>query len=455
MTETTQTLTAIEAINEFYRLKNKYETGYNEKYVSPIVKTNKPRKEKRLEYSRLPKPECINCKRNVGTFFTIKNDVKEDVKKFIAKCGDLTDPCPLDIQINYSIREQLYNTIIDGSKNIEDLKLDIIREKNNALFFNKDVVAVFEKITADLKIKTESVGFAIETNILRNNNPEKYLLIKKTVDEFGKGCLLPFKQMISNYMNTDNELVLNQAIQFYIDEMIPKLKEIQEMKYAVNFVEYNSENNIYTLIQYDNSLANNEFFVKSDDKVVKFIKGVKKNKKSKTMKTMEQASLLQNKTKKIRPTIELVIDEEEETELGLKEVEEIEETKETKDTKDINAYENIWQKIPNELKEILNMDKQWRDEYIQSCIIAKKERKPCEFFIPRQSKFPPTFLEDGKYDFGSEVVNKLFNSLEKSYQTRLLTLYSDKNGVRNYNMLKTTLADLLTRNMNNYNKNYF
>jgi len=451
MTEKTQTLTSIEAINEFYRLKNKYETEYYEKYINIIVKSRKPKKEKRVEYSRLPKPECINCKRNVGTFFTIKNDVKEDVKKFIAKCGDLTDPCPLDIQINYSFRDQLYNTIIDGSKNIEDLKLDIIREKNNALFFNKDVVAVFEKITADLKIKTESVGFAIETNILRNNNPEKYLLIKKTVDEFGKGFLLPFKQMISNFMNTDNELVLNQAIQFYIDEMMPKLKEIQEMKYAVNFVEYNPENNIYTLIQYENSLENNEFFVKSDDKVVKFIKGVKKNKKSKTMKTMEQPSLLQNKTKKIRPTMELVIDEEE-TELGLKEAEE---TEETKETKDITSYENIWQKIPNELKEILNMDKQWRDEYIQSCIIAKKERKQCEFFIPRQSKFPPTVLEDGKYDFGSEVVNKLFNSLEKSYQTILLTLYSDKNGVRNYNMLRTTLADLLTRNMNNYNKGYF
>ena len=30
MTEKTQTLTAIEAINEFYRLKNKYETEYYE-----------------------------------------------------------------------------------------------------------------------------------------------------------------------------------------------------------------------------------------------------------------------------------------------------------------------------------------------------------------------------------------------------------------------------------------
>ena len=127
MTDKNQSLTAIDAINEFYRLKDKYETEYNEKYVKPIVKSNKPNKFKRIDYSRLPKHECINCKRNVGTIFSIKQDFEEDVRKFIAKCGDLIEPCPLDIQINYSIRDQMYNSMINGSKGIEDLKLAIIK----------------------------------------------------------------------------------------------------------------------------------------------------------------------------------------------------------------------------------------------------------------------------------------------------------------------------------------
>ena len=63
MAEETQTRTVIEAINEFYRLKDKYETGYNTKYVLPIVKrSNIPNKAKRVLFSKLPKPECINCK---------------------------------------------------------------------------------------------------------------------------------------------------------------------------------------------------------------------------------------------------------------------------------------------------------------------------------------------------------------------------------------------------------
>ena len=81
MTEET-TLTPIEAINEFYRLKNKYENEYYEKYVKPIIRSNKSKREKRVEFSRLPKHECINCKRNVGTIFTITSNAKKYIKYF-------------------------------------------------------------------------------------------------------------------------------------------------------------------------------------------------------------------------------------------------------------------------------------------------------------------------------------------------------------------------------------
>ena len=695
MAEETQTRTVIEAINEFYGLKDKYETVYNTKYVLPIVKRNIPNKAKRVLFSRLPKPECINCKRNVGTIFTIKNDTKEDVRNFIAKCGDLTEPCPLEIQINYSVRDQLYNSIIDGSKSIEAIKLEIIKEKNKALFFNKDVVSAFEKLTSDLKLKTEMVGFGIETNILRNYNPEKYALIKKNIDEFGKGFIVPFKQLISDYMDTENALVLTEAVTFYVKEMVPKLKEIQEMKYAVNFVEYNPDDNTYKLIQYPNSLEDGEYFIKEDDKIVKFIKGVRKEKKSKNSKTMKNGDIPNNKTKKLRPIADLVIEEGEVKIVGedervgknktaiiipfrdsdpeqprtkqlnefikymsdyLKDItykifvieqsddskkfnrgellnigfkfaeqegftnfifhdvdllpsaelkkyytdapdkspihiaavwsrygknpyyfggivafnkqmfnkingfpnnfwgwggEDDELYKRTKpyytitkskngsirDLENMNLqqklwylkdndlkfmqkrealaehdrtwqtnglnniknlaafeesitscgencerilvnlkdfweispdipnyegnkaiwnkreYDEVWSKIPDKLKEYLSTDKQWLEEYMHSCINAKQKGKPCLLFLPRQTQFPPNVLSDGTYDFNSELVNTLFNSLEPSHQKRLLTL-NTFDGVADYKMLKNALIDLLTNNLINYNKGY-
>ena len=140
MTETNTKLTPIEAINEFYKLKSKYEAGYYEKYVNPIVKSNQSKREKRVAYSKLPKHECINCKRNVGTIWDIRSVYVDDIKYYKAKCGDLENPCPLDIQINYSFRDLMDKSISTGLSQIETIKMEFIKEKNNALFFNKNIV---------------------------------------------------------------------------------------------------------------------------------------------------------------------------------------------------------------------------------------------------------------------------------------------------------------------------
>jgi uncharacterized protein (UPF0335 family) len=294
-------LTPLEAINEFYRLKDKYENGYYEKYVKPIIKSNKSNKEKRVEYSKLPKAECINCKRNVGTLFNVSTSTDEDKKKFKAKCGDIQDPCPLDIEIDYSFRDSMNKIINTNLKDIEKIKLDIIKEKNNALFFASNVVNSFEKLAKNLKFETEHTGFMIETKILRNDNPEKKSLIKETIDEFGMAYILPFKQMIKEFDETNNELKINEAVSFYINEMLPKLKQIQLLKYDINIVEYDEKENIYRLIQKPNSLESDEYFIKSDDKVIKFVKGVRKEKK-KTRKE-ELVSQTKSKTRKIKPML--------------------------------------------------------------------------------------------------------------------------------------------------------
>lgn len=302
-------LTPIDAINEFYRLKEKYENGYYEKYIKPIIKTNKSKREKRVEFSRLPKNECINCKRNVGTIFSINSDLKKLMKHFRAKCGDIGNPCPLDIQIDYSFRVNMDTEIKNGLSNIEDIKLDIIKEKNNAIFFNKNVVDIFNDLTEDLKLETENTGIVIETNIIRNDNPEKKSLTRQTIDDFGKECIIPFKEMVKEFDETGNELILNNAVKFYINEMIPKLKEIKALKYDVNMVEFDEITNIYKLIQLPNSLENKEY-IYSSDKLIKFVRGVKKEKK----KTRKEETILKpkNRTKKIKPKVELVLEEDEE-----------------------------------------------------------------------------------------------------------------------------------------------
>jgi hypothetical protein len=316
------TYTLIEAINEFYKLKNKYETKHYEKYVQPIVTSNISKREKRVAYSKLPKHKCVNCERNVGTIWDIKVFEDDRMKYYKAKCGDLENPCPLDIHINYSFSEPIYDSIKQDMSSIEKTKLDIIKTKNYALFFNKNVQDDFNELLELLKLDTENVGYLIETNIIRNHNPDKHKLLKQTIQTFGVEYLLPFNQMVKEYLETKNEIVMNNAVSFYVNEMMPKLREIQLLKYEVNVVEFDEENKVYKLIQLGTSLEHNEFAYSVDNSVVKFVTGVmneKKsknsglviNKKQKTVKTKTKTNdgTKRNKTLKL-PAGTIIIDDD-------------------------------------------------------------------------------------------------------------------------------------------------
>ena len=85
MTDLKTTFTIDSAIAEFYKLKEKYRSRYYEKFVEPIVKSSViSSKHKRVAYAKLPKAECINCQRQVGSIFTISNDDDTDNRLFKA-----------------------------------------------------------------------------------------------------------------------------------------------------------------------------------------------------------------------------------------------------------------------------------------------------------------------------------------------------------------------------------
>jgi hypothetical protein len=450
-------MTPYEAIGEFYRLKNKYESVYYDKYIKPILKKNKSKKEKRVDFSKLPKHNCINCKENVGTIFNISHDKEELVRKFVVKCGNLSNPCPLDIQITCGYRQQFDNVINVGLKILESIKLDIIKQKNDALFFNENVVTIFEELTEKLKKELENTGFIIETNILKNNNPEKKAVLNKTIDEFGKGCIIPFKQMVNEFMETNDELKLNQAINFYINEMVPKLKEIQSLKYNVNYVEYqenysptDSIRDIYKLIQLPNSLENTETSIGPDDKVIKFVMGIKKGKKTKTIKLGDSGA---KKTRKIRPNADFIIEGEEEDDMTKLVSKESSEGLEG--IPDFNApggvkwnnekYNEIWRRLPSKLKNVLETDEEWLHEYVKNCVATKNNKQACRLFLPKQTIIPPNKIQDGNYDFGVDLVNNIFNKLDKQVKDSLLTWTEEKYAESNYESFRDLLVSLLEK----------
>ena len=321
--------TVNEVLNEYYKLKSKYEDNYHDKYIKPILRSEgKSKREKRLEYQKLPKPECINCKRNVGSIFTINKDPQEYSRTFVAKCGDLDDPCPLNIVFDYTGRDELDKEILKHDNDIKEIKNKIISDKNNMMFGYIDqtkAVEIFNTDTTELKEITEAAGFIMEINIQLNDNPVKKDLIKTNEDKFGIECLLPFKSMIKEFEQTGKTEILNKAVKFYLDEMVPLSKTITNLKYEVSYVDFlekkdnedpTEKGDLYILVQKKNSLYNLEYTLYGNDEIKSFTKGTKdfgsKSKsKNKSRKNLEQ---IHKKTRKLRPDLDFVEEEGEEGE---------------------------------------------------------------------------------------------------------------------------------------------
>lgn len=302
-----------EILNEFYKLKEKYERVYYEKYVKKIVKsTNKSNKEKKREYGRLPKPECVNCARNVGTIFSIVNDDKNSSKNFTIKCGDITDPCPLNISFSYGNRATYEDQIRVLSRLLDTTKHTIVLEKNNALFGyeNPNLASeLFKELTNELKETTDITGFLIEKNILMNDNPAKKELLHKLQDELQKEYMVPYKQFMYKFIQENNVDFCKEAVQLYVNDIIPKLKEIQALKYGINIVEYDNDNRTFHLRQRPNNLESLEYKM-NDDEITSFVKGVLYKKSTKETRRTS-VTKAKNKTIKLKPTIEIVEDENE------------------------------------------------------------------------------------------------------------------------------------------------
>jgi hypothetical protein len=413
-------LSPIEAINEFYKLKNDYEVAFKDKYVNTILKADDlSKKEKRQEYARLPKPECINCKRNVGTIFLIRLNKEDLTHDYIAKCGDVVDPCPLNINITYGLRNTYEHEINNISKEINDIKVKIIEEKNNLLFgYSSPDNDNFTKLSEDLKNNTEFAGFLIEQNIQLNDNPAKEQLIQKKQAEFGTNCLVPFQTMISEYNDTERQPIMSTAIQFYLAELLPLATEIRNLKYQINLVEYEEVIQQYYLIQKKNSLESLQSNMYEKDNVNSFVRGMGSDKRDKVgtskLSTKKKFTLKRGSIKSSKPV-----------NLGMIKI--IEDTSQSpiiipptinnrfKITDEIVTWENpeyqtIWTTLPDRFKNIIVSDPSWM--LAEMDYLVKEKSFIFKLVSPPNLRLPPLSLptalpNEHRYDFGNALYNNL------------------------------------------------
>jgi hypothetical protein len=315
-----------EAINNFYKEKSKYESLLEKDKKSIIKNNDLSWKEKRVEYKKL-KPKCINCKRPVGSIFTITHDGNDSSRILRATCGDRVNPC----NFNFNINPGSYNNIVTDLKKeeaeLKKYKMNIIDEKNKLLFgyiSTEDAVNNFEEIKNDIVGSSQLLEYYYkEYNNVFDNEEKKSELKQLLTSSYL--FINQIKDAIKKYEKTHNTQYCQDAVTMYVEQLKPMLKQIMNLKYSASFVDYDSKTGIYSLIQQKYTIKNTES-VNDEPKVINYEKGVAVVPQNKTKKVRDEPPVKKNATKKKS----LLIEEDSDPE--------IEEGEEGEDGDQFNGY---------------------------------------------------------------------------------------------------------------------
>ena len=424
-------------INEYYRLKSKYDND-NEKNKKKILNNKMlDMKEKKAEFKQL-KPKCVNCGRPGGTTFASvvsKDSMGAKFRELRAFCN-ATEPCGLNINIAVGNFENINDILkmIDGE--IYNAKNEIISDKNKLLFgliTTEKALENFDSEKATIKDFTGLLETYLQIYIKITDDPETKAKLNEEVE---KSYLLiqQIQSSIKNFNETNSMEFVRGAVEVYSNELRPTLNQILKLKYKENMVVFEESNNTYHLIQKAYSIKDLEM---NNDKY----------------ETIVFDTSIQGAPPSALKKRRLIIDSSS-SDTASSDVSDII-GKPTIDEADGTVtwsnrnYQTLWNNMNNELKTALLSDVEWLQEFMDNCVRARLQSKSCEFTNPSNLIIPPQLVEDGMYDFGNPVYNNIFNKFDESYKNTLLTLFSTnpEDGVKNYSMLENTLADIIKKEL--------
>ena len=226
------------ALNTYYSLKSEYDDNVDKLKKRIMENKTLSWKEKHKEYRKM-KPKCINCNRPVGTIFDIR--FQKDIESRIAKamCGDRTNPCALNIELNLGMITNIEDQLHDSETEIREIRREIIKDKNDLLFgyvSAPDAIAKFDKIKE--KMVDANTSYEIFLNIyvsIVDNKPVKEKINKLLLETYAD--IQSTHELVNKYEREQNVDFINDLVTMYITQMTPKLVELRQLLYPYSAVE--------------------------------------------------------------------------------------------------------------------------------------------------------------------------------------------------------------------------
>ena len=236
------------ALNTYYSLKSEYEDNVDKLKKKIMANKTLSSKEKNKEYRKM-KPKCINCNRPVGTIFDIR--FQKEVQSRIAKamCGDRTNPCALNIDLNLGMVMNIEDELHDSETKIREIRREIIKDKNDLLFgyvSAPDAIAKFDKIKEKMADANASYEIILSTYMsIVDNKPVKEKINKLLLDTYAD--IQSSHELVNKYEREQNVDFINDLVTMYITRLTPKLVELRKLLYPYCAVDKND--NTCVLIQ--------------------------------------------------------------------------------------------------------------------------------------------------------------------------------------------------------------
>ena len=203
------------------------------------------------------KNKCIQCDRPVGSIFSNKN------RRYIASCGDKIHPCGLNIEIfrgDYvsTLDESLETFLIPLNENKEE----IIIQKMDTLFsyISEDQsIEKFKSIMKDYNANSDMYNeYVKKYNDIYFGNFNQEIIREKTrkINQL----INNIKLILNDYKNTENVELLRNAMNIYINDLLPEVHNLQMKKYDImemnDFVLFQKEINHNKIEEYLGELPN-------------------------------------------------------------------------------------------------------------------------------------------------------------------------------------------------------
>ena len=228
------------AIDNYYRLKQKYDMSIHKKKQKIISNTSLSSEAKRQKIKEIKKI-CVNCGNIGGSIF------KNTESSLIAVC-DCNPACNFNINIKRgyfaNIRTECYNLY----EKIKEIQSSIISTKLDVLFSYRsedDAIKKFKKLRRDLAGATKLYNTVLKEYLdIVTRGPQAERLGEQKTKLF-----IAFEQLseisktydrLDKSVDSGNSL-LKEMVEKYVNEILPIVTEIRELSYTISKIEINDD----------------------------------------------------------------------------------------------------------------------------------------------------------------------------------------------------------------------